>query len=741
MEAIPLGNGHIGAMVFGGAEKERIVLNDISLWSGEKYDLTNPAAREAVHEVRQLFFEGKYTEAEQLAELSLVSMEPADGSKSIDAVFGCYQTLGNLEIFFDDSSGTVPGTAGKQFLDMESGVCRIEYELRGKGKFVRECFVSAPDDVFSFRMTADREKSITALIRLRREKDSVMNVLPDGSLLMSGTLSGGLRFAVRAKVIVRGGSLEMTQDSIRVGNADELRILLASATTYTTQTPERQIETTLLRAADRGHGELRGRHMEDFSSLYRRASLTLGKETGEPRNIREFFEDLVANRNHGACASLFFRFNRYLLISCSRPRNLPANIQGLWCADYKPPWNSDYHLNANTQMVYWPAESVNLAECHLPLLEWLADLAKAGAETAGKHFGAHGWCAAWVANPWGYTTPGKNLQWGLFPEAGAWMCLDVRDHFEYGGDTEFLRRFFSCLRGSCEFCLDMLTEDPASGKLVFGPTVAPEHGYLAKDGKRVFVACGTAAGQEIVYELFRFTKKAADILKEDAVFRSKLDSVMGRLALPGPDAEGMISKWITPLESDGERHLRHTFGHYPGERISYEKTPELIAPLEKTLLDHETHTFPWGAGSWSGAWLIHHWARLRKSEKAFQMLDMLMKQTLAPNMFALNGKVFQADGNLGSLSGIVEMLLQSHDETVRILPALPREWPEGRVQGFRARGGFELGFEWSNGKLNKLQVISRKGGKCRLHYGSVKNVLDTVENGIYTLDGSLCPAE
>jgi alpha-L-fucosidase 2 len=333
------------------------------------------------------------------------------------------------------------------------------------------------------------------------------------------------------------------------------------------------------------------------------------------------------------------------------------------------------------------------------------------------------------------------MEWGLFPEAGAWMCRHIREHYEYTCDKEFLAEYYPLLRGACEFCLDMLTEDPRSGGLVFGPTVPPEHGFITESGRRCFIVWGSATGQEIVYDLFHFTLRSAEELGCDPDLRAELGEALKRLALPGTDEEGMIAKWTRNLKPDGCRHFRHTYGHYPGERISEEKTPRLIPALKRTVEDQKVHARKsyWGAGSWSGVWLMHHYAKLRMAEEAYDCLKLLMEKTVAPNLMTLNGGVFQGDGLLGSVSGMADMLLQSRDGVLHLLPALPAAWSEGEVSGLCARGGFQVTMRWKEGRALSVQIRADADGVCRLVLADTEKTYEMKKGDILVLDGKLHP--
>ena len=716
-ENIPLGNGILGAMISGDPERERITLNHSGLWSGYAHDAVNPAARDSIARIREAYFAGRYAEADETAQKCLLRALPYLDAEGSDTPFGAFLPLGELEIFCDRMNMRHPESF-RRCLDIDSGICTVQYRWRDM-TFDKEYFTSFADSVFAMRIRADRPGKVTAAVRLRRMTDSRCTVLPGGLLRLDGTVSGGNSFCAFARVRASGGTTEKLQDGILVSGANELEILLSASTSIVSGSPETDAELALKQAEQYGFSDLLARHEAAFRTENGNFRLDIGPEPENAESVSTFFTSLENGTFPGFCSARFLAFSRYLLLSSSRPGNLPATIQGIWNDQYRPPWNCDYHLNGNTQIIYWPAEACGLSRNHLPLLEWIRTLAVSGAEVARKAFGARGWCAAWVSNPFGYAAPGQTIEWGYFPEAGAWICMHIRDHFEYTLDMDFLRSFLPILQGACAFCLDMLAPDPETGRLLFGPTIAPEHGFIAPDGKRRFIVWGTTAAQECVWELFRFTLKAGALLGSSDPLQTEIRNAFDRLALPSIDAEGMIGKWIRPHQPDGARHLRHMMGLYPGVRLAGERTEEITAALTKTLEDHETHarrTY-WGAGSWSGSWLVNLWARMKRGEKAAQSQMLLMRKTLCPNLLALNSDIFQQDGHSGCVSGILEMLVQERDGRIELLPALPDEWPDGSLRGLHVRGGFELDLVWAGGKPHSVSIRSEKGGTCSVAAG------------------------
>lgn len=734
--AFPLGNGNLGCMICGGLARETIALNENTLWSGHPHSCANAHAREAIPEIRKAFFEGRYEDADRAAREGLLRTSAYRDGDSSESPFGAYLPLGELELFYDHYWIRKSRNYRRE-LDLETGICRVSFDL-SRASYERAFFVSHPDSVLCIRMTAKGGAGWRLRIRLKREKDAEVPEVCGNAILLKGQVSGGRRFAAKLKIFAPEGEVLPHGDHLEVRCSHDFHILLAGATDFSGEDAVSGCEAALENAGKRPYDELLRRHCEDFRRYAGNVRLSLGDELEDAGNL-DSFQDRVRDGSQAAsAAALFFRYARYLLVSSVRGR-LPLSLQGLWNGDYRPAWDCDYHLNCNTQIIYWPVEKVGLSGGMQPLLRWLKTLAHEGARAAKEVFGARGWCAAWISNPYGYAYPGKDLEWGLFPEAGAWMCRHIREHYEYTADREFLKEYFPLLRGACEFCLDMLAEDPATGKLLFGPTVPPEHGFMTENGANCFVAWGSACAQEIVYDLFDFTIQAADILHEDPDFRETAARAQARLALP-EIVDGMIHPWIHPLKMDWRRHYRHTYGHVPGTRISLEKTPELIPALRKTIGDHEQFNGTGagaGAGSWAGIWTIHHYAKLREGEKAWRTLNRLMRETVTDNLLTLNSGFFQADGIFGSLSGMADMLLQSHDGCLRLLPALPAAWKDGCVSGLRARGGFEVSMRWKDGRPTGIRIVSHAGGPCRIAAGELCRDFDTGQGETLLLDGEM----
>jgi alpha-L-fucosidase 2 len=742
-EALPVGNGRLGTMIFGGIQSERLQLNEGSLWSGAPQDADNPAASGAIPRIRQLLFEGRYSEAESLANTALSCRNDGSGhGRGARLPFGCYQTLGDLRIDFQHEAG-VP-TNYRRELDLSTATARVRYDLGGV-HFEREVIASYPDQVIAVRLRASRPGALSFRAQLSRSEAASVSSVGQNELLLRGQMWNGsawqgVKFAARVRVLTTGGSVSAGLDGVTVTGADEAVLILAAATDYRMQLPDwRQSDpefttTDRLEAAGsyrattpspmiRVWNQIRAAQVRDYRVIFERVKLDLGRTPVANAPTDQRLQAIKQGTADPSLIALHFNFGRYLLIGSSRVESMPANLQGSWAYNLQTPWNGDYHTNINLQMNYWCAETANLTECFEPLERYIAFLTGPGAKTSRTHYNARGWTVHSYTNPWGFTSPGEvPLVAGLSPSGGAWMSQHLWEHYAFSGDREYLQRVFPILRGSAEFTLDWVVPHPQTGKLLAGPATSPENRFFTAKGERAGLCMGPAIEQQLAWDAFTNYLEAASVLGVEEPTMEEVRKALSALQGPQIGSDGRILEWNEELKEvePGHRHVSHLFALFPGRQITPRGTPELAAAARKSL---EARLAGGGGRSgWSRAWWVLFRARLGEGDRAEEDLRVLLAEATLPNLFS-NQPPFQIDGNLGSVASVCEMLVQSHAGEIELLPALPSSWRNGRVTGLRARGGFEVDLSWADGRVTDYRIKSSERRKVHVRvHGSVRTV-------------------
>ena len=751
MESLPIGNGRLGAMTYGGIEEEKLALNESTMWSGQYNENQNkPFGREKMNQLRKLFFEGKLSEGNRIA---------GDNLHGNQTSFGTHLPIGDLKMQFIYPEGKVTGY--RRSLSLDEAVSSVSFNSGGVN-YKREYFATNPDNVLVLRLTADKQKSITMNMGLDLMRQADLSV-EDNQLVFTGKVDfplhgpGGVCFEGRIAVLADNGEVKMEQSGVGIKEADAVTLIVDVRTDYKSPDYKTLCADGVKKAAAKSYDELKQAHIKDYNTLYNRVSIHFGQDANRalPTDVR--WKQVKEGKTDTGLDALFFQYGRYLTIASSRENSpLPIALQGFF-NDNKAcnmGWTNDYHLDINTEQNYWAANVGNLAECNAPLFTYIKDLAHHGAKTAEVGYGCKGWTAHTTANVWGYTPASSTIIWGLFPMAGSWIASHLWTQYEFTQDKQYLAETaYPLLKGNELFILDFLAKDPKSGYLMTGPSISPENWFRTAGGEEMVASMMPACDRELAYEILSNCVQASEILNTDREFADSLRTAIAQLPPIQLRANGAIREWFEDFEEahPNHRHTSHLLALYPFSQITLEKTPELAEAARKTI-ENRLSAENWEDTEWSRANMICMYARLKDAQEAYKSVQLLQGKLSRENLMTVSpggiagaeGDIYSFDGNPAGTAGMAEMLVQNHEGYVEFLPCLPVEWKDGSFKGLCLKGGAEATAEWTNAVINKaslkatvdqvLKVKVPQGKKYRVLLNSKEAIANPDAKGLITVE-------
>ena len=751
MESLPIGNGRLGAMTYGGIEEEKLALNESTMWSGQYNENQNkPFGREKMNQLRKLFFEGKLSEGNRIA---------GDNLHGNQTSFGTHLPIGDLKMQFIYPEGKVTGY--RRSLSLDEAISSVSFNSGGVN-YKREYFATNPDNVLVLRLTADKQKSITMNMGLDLMRQADLSV-EDNQLVFTGKVDfplhgpGGVCFEGRIAVLADNGEVKMEQSEVGIKEADAVTLIVDVRTDYKSPDYKTLCADGVKKAAAKSYDELKQAHIKDYNTLYNRVSIHFGQDANRalPTDVR--WKQVKEGKTDTGLDALFFQYGRYLTIASSRENSpLPIALQGFF-NDNKAcnmGWTNDYHLDINTEQNYWAANVGNLAECNAPLFTYIKDLAHHGAKTAEVVYGCKGWTAHTTANVWGYTPASSTIIWGLFPMASSWIASHLWTQYEFTQDKQYLAETaYPLLKGNAQFILDFLAKDPKSGYLMTGPSISPENWFRTAGGEEMVASMMPACDRELAYEILSNCVQASEILDTDREFADSLRTAIVQLPPIQLRANGAIREWFEDFEEahPNHRHTSHLLALYPFSQITLEKTPELAEAARKTI-ENRLSAENWEDTEWSRANMICMYARLKDAQEAYKSVQLLQGKLSRENLMTVSpggiagaeGDIYSFDGNPAGTAGMAEMLIQNHEGYVEFLPCLPIEWKDGGFKGLCLKGGAEATAEWTNAVINKaslkatadqvLKVKIPQGKKYRVLLNSKEAIANPDAKGLITVD-------